>query len=309
MGLVYDVIEVFWKVLLNVECGIKFEQLMVCYFELDLMMVQQYDVVWWWIDWLEWWGRIDIGIDLVVCECDIGNYIVIQCKFYELMYILVKGDIDLFFIVLGKMGFINWVIIFMMDWWGCNVEDVLVDQLVLVQCIGMVEIVELLIDWDIVWLVGDLQVNLILVKCYELWLYQQQVIDVVFCGFVVGNDCGKLIMVCGIGKMFIVFKIVECIVVDNGGSVWILLLVFLILLLSQMLWEWIVQSELDVWVFVVCLDIKVLCLVEDYYVYDVLILVIIDVWVLLYEMVYCRCVQGLIVVFCIYQLLFMVVKV
>lgn len=54
----------------------------------------------------------------------------------------------------------------------------------------------------------------------------------VFCGFVVGNDCGKLIMVCGIGKMFIVFKIVECIVVDNGGSVWILLLVFLILLLS-----------------------------------------------------------------------------
>lgn len=43
------------------------------------------------------------------------------------MYILVKGDIDLFFIVLGKMGFINWVIIFMMDWWGCNVEDVLVD--------------------------------------------------------------------------------------------------------------------------------------------------------------------------------------
>ncbi len=91
MGSVHDVIEAFRKAPSNAERGTKFEQLMVRYFELDPTMAQQYDAVWWWIDWPERRGRTDTGIDLVARERDTGNYTAIQCKFYEPTHTLAKG--------------------------------------------------------------------------------------------------------------------------------------------------------------------------------------------------------------------------
>lgn len=225
MGSVHDVIEAFRKAPSNAERGTKFEQLMVRYFELDPTMAQQYDAVWRWIDWPERRGRTDTGIDLVARERDTGNYTAIQCKFYEPTHTLAKGDIDSFFTASGKTGFTNRVIISTTDRWGRNAEDALADQLVPVQRIGMAEIAESPIDWDIAWPAGDLQVNLTPAKRHELRPHQQQAIDAVFRGFAVGNDRGKLIMACGTGKTFTALKIAERIAADNGGSARILLLV------------------------------------------------------------------------------------
>lgn len=168
MGSVHDVIEAFRKAPSNAERGTKFEQLMVRYFELDPTMAQQYDAVWRWIDWPERRGRTDTGIDLVARERDTGNYTAIQCKFYEPTHTLAKGDIDSFFTASGKTGFTNRVIISTTDRWGRNAEDALADQLVPVQRIGMAEIAESPIDWDIAWPAGDLQVNLTPAKRHEL---------------------------------------------------------------------------------------------------------------------------------------------
>ncbi|SHA02499.1 Conserved protein of uncharacterised function (part1) [Mycobacterium tuberculosis] len=173
MGSVHDVIEAFRKAPSNAERGTKFEQLMVRYFELDPTMAQQYDAVWRWIDWPERRGRTDTGIDLVARERDTGNYTAIQCKFYEPTHTLAKGDIDSFFTASGKTGFTNRVIISTTDRWGRNAEDALADQLVPVQRIGMAEIAESPIDWDIAWPAGDLQVNLTPAKRHELRPHQQ----------------------------------------------------------------------------------------------------------------------------------------
>ncbi|WP_079030959.1 DEAD/DEAH box helicase, partial [Mycobacterium tuberculosis] len=308
MGSVHDVIEAFRKAPSNAERGTKFEQLMVRYFELDPTMAQQYDAVWRWIDWPERRGRTDTGIDLVARERDTGNYTAIQCKFYEPTHTLAKGDIDSFFTASGKTGFTNRVIISTTDRWGRNAEDALADQLVPVQRIGMAEIAESPIDWDIAWPAGDLQVNLTPAKRHELRPHQQQAIDAVFRGFAVGNDRGKLIMACGTGKTFTALKIAERIAADNGGSARILLLVPSISLLSQTLREWTAQSELDVRAFAVCSDTKVSRSAEDYHVHDVPIPVTTDARVLLHEMAHRRRAQGLTVVFCTYQSLPTVAK-
>lgn len=308
MGSVHDVIEAFRKAPSNAERGTKFEQLMVRYFELDPTMAQQYDAVWRWIDWPERRGRTGTGIDLVARERDTGNYTAIQCKFYEPTHTLAKGDIDSFFTASGKTGFTNRVIISTTDRWGRNAEDALADQLVPVQRIGMAEIAESPIDWDIAWPAGDLQVNLTPAKRHELRPHQQQAIDAVFRGFAVGNDRGKLIMACGTGKTFTALKIAERIAADNGGSARILLLVPSISLLSQTLREWTAQSELDVRAFAVCSDTKVSRSAEDYHVHDVPIPVTTDARVLLHEMAHRRRAQGLTVVFCTYQSLPTVAK-
>ncbi|CCK56026.1 Conserved protein of unknown function [Mycobacterium canettii CIPT 140070008] len=308
MGSVHDVIEAFRKAPSNAERGTKFEQLMVRYFELDPTMAQQYDAVWRWIDWPERRGRTDTGIDLVARERDTGNYTAIQCKFYEPTHTLAKGDIDSFFTASGKTGFTNRVIISTTDRWGRNAEDALADQLVPVQRIGMAEIAESPIDWDIAWPAGDLQVNLTPAKRHELRPHQQQAIDAVFRGFAVGNDRGKLIMACGTGKTFTALKIAERIAAENGGSARILLLVPSISLLSQTLREWTAQSELDVRAFAVCSDTKVSRSAEDYHVHDVPIPVTTDARVLLHEMAHRRRAQGLTVVFCTYQSLPTVAK-
>lgn len=118
MGSVHEVIEAFRQAPSNSERGTKFEQLMVRYFELDPLLLQQYEKVWRWIDWPGRKGKTDTGIDLVARERDTGEYTAIQCKFYEPTHTLAKGDIDSFFTASGKTPFSNRVIISTTDRWG-----------------------------------------------------------------------------------------------------------------------------------------------------------------------------------------------
>jgi predicted helicase len=308
VGSVHDVIEALRRAPSNSERGTTFEKLMVRYFELDPMLSQHYDAVWRWIDWPDRKGKADTGIDLVARARDTGEYTAIQCKFYEPTHTLSKADIDSFFTASGKKPFTNRVIISTTDRWGRNAEDALADQAIQVQRIGMAEIAESPIDWDVAWPQGDLQVSLSPAKRHGIRPHQDQAIQKVFDGFAVGNDRGKLIMACGTGKTFTALKIAERTATENGGKARILLLVPSISLLSQTLREWTAQSTLDLRAFAVCSDSKVSRSAEDYNTHDVPIPVTTDPQVLVHEMAHRKRAQGLTVVFCTYQSLPVVAK-
>nr|WP_236722306.1 DEAD/DEAH box helicase [Prescottella equi] len=300
-GSVHEVIEAFRQAPSNSERGTKFEQLMVRYFQLDPMLSQQYDAVWRWIDWPGRDGKPDTGIDLVARERDTGEYTAVQCKFYEPTHTLAKADIDSFFTASGKKPFTNRVIISTTDRWGKNAEDALEGQSIPVQRIGLAEIAESPIDWDVAWPAGELHVELTEAKRHDPRLHQQAAIDAVFSGFEVGNERGKLIMACGTGKTFTALKIAERTAAEQGGNARILFAVPSISLLSQTLREWTAQTQLDLRAFAVCSDTKVSRSAEDMGIHDVAIPVTTDPGKLAAEMAHRKRAKGLTVVFTTYQ--------
>jgi predicted helicase len=300
MATLHEVIEAFRTEPTNSERGTKFEQLMVRYFQLDPMLAQQYPQVWRWIDWPDREGKPDTGIDLVAQDRD-GECTAIQCKFYEPTHSLAKADIDSFFTASGKKPFTNRIIISTTDRWSKNAEDALDGQSIPVQRIGLAEIAEARIDWDIAWPSGQLEVNLSPAKPHEARPHQQQAIDAVFNGFAVGNDRGKLVMACGTGKTFTALKIAERTAAENGGVARILFAVPSISLLSQTLREWTAQTQLDLRAFAVCSDTKVSRAAEDISAHDVAIPVTTNATKLVEEMGYRKRATGLTVVFTTYQ--------
>lgn len=303
MGSINDVIEAFRHAPTNYDRGALFERLMWRYFQLDPALSQQYEQVWLWSDWPDRKGKPDTGIDLVARERDTGEYTAIQCKFYEPTHTLAKGDIDTFFTASGKKPFTNRVIISTTDKWGKNAEDALADQHIPVQRIGMADIAESPIDWEIAWPQGELSVELSPAEKNQPRPHQVEAIQAVMDGFAVGNDRGKLIMACGTGKTFVSLKVAECVAAANGESARILFLVPSISLLSQTLREWTAQTELDMRAFGVCSDNKVgkLRNIEDFNVYDVPVPVTTDPAKLRNEMEHRKRAKGLTVVFSTYQ--------
>lgn len=309
MASVHEVIEAFRGEPSNSERGTKFEQLMVRYFELDPTLSQQYEQVWRWIDWPDRQGKADTGIDLVARERDTGDYTAIQCKFYEPTTTLSKGDLDSFFTASGQTfptadgdrSFTNRVIISTTDRWGKNAEDAINHQTIPVQRIGLAEIAEAPIDWDIAWPQGELTVELSEAVRNEPRPHQVDAIDAVFARFSAGNDRGKLIMACGTGKTFTALKIAERTAAEAGGSARILFAVPSISLLSQTLREWTAQTQLDIRAFAVCSDSKVSRSAEDYSTVDVAIPVTTDPDNLASHMAHRKRSKGLTVVFTTYQ--------
>lgn len=301
MGSIHEVMEAFRQAPSNSERGTKFEKLMVRYFELDPMLAQQYDAAWRWIDWPDRKGKPDTGIDLVARERDTGEYTAIQCKFYEATHTLRKEDIDSFFTASGKNPFTNRIIISTTDRWGKNAEEALEDQKVPVQRIGLAEIADSPIDWDVSLVDGDLQIDVSEATRHEPRLHQATAIDKVFAGFAAGSDRGKLIMACGTGKTFTALKIAERAAAESGGSVRILFAVPSISLLSQTLREWTAQTQLDLRAFAVCSDTKVSRAAEDINTYDVAIPVTTNAAKLAAEMEHRKRAKGLTVVFTTYQ--------
>lgn len=302
MASVHEVIEAFRKAPSNSERGTKFEQLMVRYFQLDPMLSQQYDQVWRWIDWPGRDGKPDTGIDLVARERDTGAYTAIQCKFYEPTSTLSRGDIDSFFTASGKKPFTNRIIISTTDRWGKHAEAALEDQQTPVQRIGLAEIAESPIEWNIEdFTDGIPEVSLAEAVRHEPRPHQIEAIEKVFKGFAAGNERGKLVMACGTGKTFTALKIAERTAAEQGGSARILFAVPSISLLSQTLRGWTAQTQLDLRAFAVCSDTKVSRAAEDIAVHDVAIPVTTDPAVLATEMEHRKRAKGLTVVFTTYQ--------
>lgn len=302
MGSIHEVIEAFRQEPSNSERGTKFEQLMVRYFQLDPMLSQQYDQVTRWVDWPGRDGKVDTGIDLVARTRDTGEYTAIQCKFYEPSTTLAKSDIDSFFTASGKKPFTNRIIISTTDRWGKNAEDALEGQTLPVQRIGLAEIADSPISWDVAWPQEQgLTVELSEAIRHQPRPHQAQAIDKVFAGFDSGHERGKLIMACGTGKTFTALKIAERLAAENGGSARILFAVPSISLLSQTLREWSAQCELDLRAFGVCSDNKVSRAAEDINVHDVAIPVTTSPDKLVLEMAHRKRAKGLTVVFTTYQ--------
>ncbi|RPA65935.1 DEAD/DEAH box helicase [Gordonia oryzae] len=301
MGSIHEVMAAFREAPSNSERGTKFEKLMVRYFELDPMLSQQYDAVWRWIDWPGRQGKPDTGIDLVARERDSGEYTAIQCKFYEPTHTLRKEDIDSFFTASGKKPFTNRIIISTTDRWGKNAEDTLDDQTIPVQRIGLAEIADSPIDWDVSLVDGEVEVHLAEATRHEPRPHQTTAIEKAFDGFGKGFDRGKLIMACGTGKTFTALKIAERTATENGGNARILFCVPSISLLSQTLREWTAQTQLDLRAFAVCSDTKVSRAAEDISSYDVAVPVTTNAEKLVAEMSHRKRAKGLTVVFTTYQ--------
>ncbi|MBT0568494.1 DEAD/DEAH box helicase [Williamsia sp. CHRR-6] len=302
MAGLHEVIEAFReRERSNSERGTRFEELMVRYFELDPTQSQQYQQVWRWADWPGRGGKPDTGIDIVAQNRDTGDYTAIQCKFYEPTHTLRKEDIDSFFTASGKAPFSNRVIVSTTDRWGRNAEDALEGQQIPVQRIGLAEIAESPINWDVAWPQGELSIQLSPAKRHDPRLHQQQAIDAVFAGFAAGHQRGKLIMACGTGKTFTALKIAERTAAENGGSARILFAVPSISLLSQTLREWTAQTRTDIRAFAVCSDTKVSRAAEDVSVVDVAIPVTTDGATLAAHMAHRKRASGLTVVFTTYQ--------
>jgi|SRR5690625_3183325 len=160
MGSVHDVIEALRTAPSNSERGTAFERLMMRYFELDPMLSAQYEEVCRWPDWPGRDGRTDLGIDLVARERDTGEYVGIQCKFYEPEHTLPKGQIDSFLNELGREPFTKGIIISTTDKWGSNAEGSLDGRSKPVSRNGLDVIADSPIDWDIAWPTGRLEINL-----------------------------------------------------------------------------------------------------------------------------------------------------
>lgn len=296
----HEVIEAFRQAPSNAERGIKFEKLMVRYFELDPMLASTYDQVWRWIDWPDRKGKADTGIDLVARARDTGELTAVQCKFYEPTHTLAKADIDSFFTASGKAPFTNRIIISTTDKWGKNAEDALADQQIPVERIGLAEIAEAPIDWDLAWPADELQVTITPATQHDLRPHQQTAVDAVLAGFT-EHDRGKLIMACGTGKTFTALKLCEQIAADNDGRARVLFLVPSISLLSQTLREWTAQSRLDLRAYAVCSDTKVSRAAEDINPHDVPLPATTDPAKLIQQMSSAAATDGLTVVFSTYQ--------
>ncbi|WUH95879.1 DEAD/DEAH box helicase [Streptomyces sp. NBC_00433] len=241
----------------NRDLGTRFEQLMVQYLRTDPQYAGHFSDVWMWADWPGNGTKNDTGIDLVARERDTGDFCAIQCKFYEPDHVLQKADIDSFFTASGKAPFTSRMIISTTDKWGKNAEDALNSQQIPVTRIGLADIAQSTVDWDIVWPKPGENIQLHLERKKSLRPHQEEAVNAVFEGFTSHNR-GKLIMACGTGKTFTSLKIAERVAAEKGGDepTRVLFLVPSISLLSQTLREWTAQSQTPLHSFAVCSDAK-----------------------------------------------------
>lgn len=301
MATIHDVIDLLRQAPSHAEMGIEFEKLMVRYFELDPTLSQQYERVWRFVDWPGRGSQGDVGIDLVAQERGTGYLTAIQCKFFDPQTTLSKSQIDSFFTESGKAPFTNRIIISTTDKWGKNAEAALEDQQIPVQRIGLGEIAESPIDWEIAYPQDELEITLTPAKKHEPRKHQQEAINDVFTGFNAGYNRGKLIMACGTGKTFTSLKIAEQVTIDADGQAVILFAVPSISLLSQTLREWTAQTQLPLRAFAVCSDTKVSRAAEDISTYDVAIPVTTDANKLAETFAAQQLSDGMTVIFTTYQ--------
>lgn len=255
---VHDILEAFRALpVSNRERGDKFERLMVQYLKLDPLYAEKFAEVWMWADWPGRAGKPDTGIDIVAEERETGGFCAIQCKFYEPDHYVQKSDIDSFFTASGKAPFTSRIIISTTEKWGQHAEDALDDQRIPVSRVGLADIGQSPIRWDLAWPRPGIDIELRLEHKKALRPHQQDAVDAVFDGFE-SHDRGKLIMACGTGKTFTSLKVAERLAAERDDQETnVLFLVPSISLLSQTLREWTAQTQTPMRTFAVCSDTKV----------------------------------------------------
>lgn len=234
--------------------GNYFEQLVGRYLEKDGVQAPQYRNVWLWRDWPDRAGGKDNGIDLVAERQD-GGFTAIQCKFYAEGHRLQKSDIDSFISASGKPPFTHRLIVDTTGReWSPNAEEMLKDQHVPVQRIGLTDFRNSNIDWATYQLTDPATAPRLHEK-KQLRTHQHEAVNAAIKGFI-DNHRGKLIMACGTGKTFTALKIAERFA-EQEGHARILFLVPSLALMSQSLKEWSDETTQVMHAYAVCSDTKV----------------------------------------------------
>lgn len=234
--------------------GNYFEQLVGRYLEKDGVQAPQYRNVWLWRDWPDRAGKKDNGIDLVAERQD-GGFTAIQCKFYAEGHRIQKHDIDSFISASGKPPFTHRLIVDTTgrDWSG-NAEEMLDNQHIPIQRIGLTDFRNSNIDWATYELTDPSKAPRLHEK-KQLRTHQHEAVNAALKGFET-NHRGKLIMACGTGKTFTALKIAER-VAEQEGHARILFLVPSLALMSQSLKEWSDETTQTMHAYAVCSDTKV----------------------------------------------------
>jgi predicted helicase len=233
--------------------GSYFEQLIEQYLEHDGVQAPQYTNVWLWRDWPGRNGKPDTGIDLVAERSD-GGFTAIQCKFYAENHTMQKHDIDSFISASGKEPFTHRLIVSTTSKWTQNAEEMLDNQHIPIQRIGLSDFRHSNIDWSTYELTDPSKAPKLHDK-NRLRPHQHDAVTATMKGFI-DNNRGKLIMACGTGKTFTALKVAERFA-EMEGHARILFLVPSLALMSQSLKEWSDQTEQPMHAYAVCSDVKV----------------------------------------------------
>ena len=234
--------------------GNYFEQLVGRYLEKDGVQAPQYRNVWLWRDWPDRAGKKDNGIDLVAERQD-GGFTAIQCKFYAEGHRIQKSDIDSFISASGKPPFTHRLIVDTTGRdWSPNAEEMLDNQHLPIQRIGLTDFRNSNIDWATYELTDPSRAPRLHEK-KQLRTHQHEAVNAALKGFET-NHRGKLIMACGTGKTFTALKIAER-VAEQEGHARILFLVPSLALMSQSLKEWSDETTQTMHAYAVCSDTKV----------------------------------------------------
>lgn len=234
--------------------GNYFEQLVARYLEKDGVQAPQYRNVWLWRDWPERAGKKDNGIDLVAERQD-GGFTAIQCKFYAEGHKIQKSDIDSFISASGKPPFTHRLIVDTTGSdWSPNAEEMLDNQHLPIQRIGLTDFRNSNIDWATYELTDPSKAPRLHDK-KQLRTHQHEAVSATMKGFE-AHQRGKLIMACGTGKTFTALKVAERIA-EQEGHARILFLVPSLALMSQSLKEWSDETTLAMHAYAVCSDTKV----------------------------------------------------
>src|SRR5699024_4894773 len=101
----------------------------------------------------------------------------------------------------GPMTFANRLVISATENWSANSEAMLADQTIPVARIGLADIAESPMNWEIATQPAGVLIRPELKETFSPRLHQQEAIDKVLNGFTT-HDRGQLIMACGTGKTF-----------------------------------------------------------------------------------------------------------
>lgn len=241
--------------------GIAFEKLMVNFFRTAPTLANQFDEVCRWNDWRYNNGKVDTGIDLVAHRKDDDTWVAIQAKFYKQTTNIQKSHIDSFFEASGhsfltekgREHFSHRFIISTTDRWSKNAEAALENQVIETSRIGMADIANAPVNWDVAFPGSEIQIKLSKKQAFAPRKHQVEAISKVLEGFE-SHDRGKLIMACGTGKTFTSLRLAEQFAEANGNKARVLFLVPSIALLSQTLREWTAQATMELRSFAVCSD-------------------------------------------------------
>lgn len=216
--------------------GTAFEKMVVSYLKNEPTYKNKYSDVWMLNEVPAEYNisRQDTGVDIVAKDRNTGKLTAVQAKFYKNK--VGKGTINSFLAEAAKDYYADGIIVSTIDKWNRNAEKSLEDLSKPIARIGLSQLENADIDWNLFDFGSD---NENIQKApKKLRDYQEEAIERSLTYFK-DHSRGKLIMAPGTGKTFTSLKIAEALYNQQGGDNYnILYMVPSIQLLSQTLFNW-----------------------------------------------------------------------